>query len=113
MSTASTRTDCQVAPGRSRAGRLPPNPHSVRRNSNGGRREGAKMRKAIVGAVGAIVFSIGVIAMSTGTAGAHSTCEGVGALQNHGQHIVGDYVTGIGGIAGTLAWPPRGGVVGE
>jgi len=40
------------------------------------------------------------------------TCAGVGALAVHGQHIIGDYVTGIGGINGNLAWPPKGGVVG-
>ena len=36
------------------------------------------------------------------------TCQGLGGLEVHGQHIIGDYVTGVGGIGGGLAWPPKG-----
>lgn len=32
-------------------------------------------------------------------------------IENHGEHIVGDYVTGSG--HDDLEWPPRGGTVGE
>jgi hypothetical protein len=58
----------------------------------------------------------GALAFGSGSApaSAHGTCAGVfgSDLQVHGQHIVGDYVTGIGGISGELEWPPKGGVVG-
>lgn len=49
-------------------------------------------------------------ALFTGTAAGHgeATCSGIGALENHGQHVVGDYVTGTGGISGVLEWPPAG-----
>lgn len=49
-------------------------------------------------------------ALSAGPASAHGdpTCSGIGALQVHGQHVVGDYVTGTGGISGVLEWPPAG-----
>jgi hypothetical protein len=38
------------------------------------------------------------------------TCSGTLGIAVHGQHVVGDYVTGIGHDA--LGWPPSGGVVG-
>ena len=38
------------------------------------------------------------------------TCSTTLGITVHGQHIVGDYVTGLGHQE--LAWPPRGGVVG-
>ena len=38
------------------------------------------------------------------------TCSTTLGIAVHGQHIVGDYVTGVG--SGTLGWPPSGGVVG-
>lgn len=41
------------------------------------------------------------------------TCAGLGGIENHGQHVIGDYVTGVGGIGGGLDWPPSGGQVGE
>jgi hypothetical protein len=39
-----------------------------------------------------------------------ATCSGVFGtdLVVHGQHVVGDYVTGLGGLSGGLAWPPAG-----
>lgn len=46
-----------------------------------------------------------------GPAMAAPTCSGTLPIVVHGQHIVGDYVTGIG--HGDLPWPPSGGVVGE
>jgi hypothetical protein len=68
---------------------------------------------AIVIATAAIVGAF-AFASHGGTALAHGTCAGVfgSELEVHGQHIVGDYVTGIGGISGELEWPPKGGVVG-
>ena len=45
------------------------------------------------------------------TAAAHEpTCSTTLGITVHGQHIVGDYVTGIG--HGALAWPPPAGAVG-
>jgi hypothetical protein len=53
----------------------------------------------------AITLALGV---ATGTANGHATCEGLGGIEVHGQHIVGDYVTGVGGIGGGISWPPAG-----
>lgn len=39
------------------------------------------------------------------------TCSDVLDIEVHGQHVVGDYVTGLG--HDTLQWPPRKGVIGE
>jgi hypothetical protein len=44
-------------------------------------------------------------------AGAAPTCASTLGIAVHGQHIVGDYVTGIG--RANIAWPPQGGVVGQ
>jgi hypothetical protein len=44
------------------------------------------------------------------TAQADPTCSGTLSIAVHGQHIVGDYVSGIGHDA--LDWPPEGGVIG-
>jgi hypothetical protein len=55
-----------------------------------------------------------VIATSSSFAAASPdgpTCSGTLGIKVHGQHIVGDYVTGIGHM--DLGWPPRGGVVGQ
>jgi hypothetical protein len=50
--------------------------------------------------------------MAPAVAGAaEPTCSTTLGIAVHGQHIVGDYVTGIGHEA--LGWPPSGGVVGE
>jgi hypothetical protein len=56
---------------------------------------------------------IAVAWLSNGdTASATSpTCSGTLGIAVHGQHVVGDYVSGIGGA--NLDWPPKGGVVGE
>jgi hypothetical protein len=35
------------------------------------------------------------------------TCSELG-LETHAQHIIGDYVTGLGGIGGGMDWPPKG-----
>jgi hypothetical protein len=44
------------------------------------------------------------------SAGASPTCSSTLGIAVHGQHIVGDYVAGVG--RGNLTWPPGGGVVG-
>lgn len=64
--------------------------------------------------VAAAVSAAAVLSMG-GTAGAASdgpTCsDSPLGIAVHGQHIVGDYVTGIG--HDHLDWPPAGGVVGD
>ena len=66
------------------------------------------------------IFAMAAVALlgasTIGPAGtsvqAHGTCEGAlgSDIVVHGQHIVGDYVTGSGGIfpPGELTWPPAG-----
>lgn len=53
-----------------------------------------------------------LLAAMVPTVSAHgnATCSGVfgSDLVVHGQHVVGDYVTGLGGISGGLTWPPAG-----
>lgn len=66
-------------------------------------------RTAIALAAGALALALG----GGGTASAHDSATCSGALGSgivvHGQHIVGDYVTGLGGIFGDgLQWPPAG-----
>lgn len=59
-----------------------------------------------------LTLAAAVAVAALGTAGpvaAQRTCSGTLGIAVHGQHIVGDYVTGL--HAG-LAWPPAGGVVG-
>lgn len=50
-------------------------------------------------------------ATGAGAGAATPTCSGTLGVEVHGQHIVGDYVTGVG--HDTLPWPPAGGLVGE
>ena len=65
-------------------------------------------RNAIALTAGALALALG-----GGTASAHdsATCNDAfgSGIVVHGQHIVGDYVTGLGGIFGDgLQWPPAG-----
>lgn len=59
-----------------------------------------------------LVLSLAVLASIalSAPAAAHgdAACSGIGALEGHGQHVVGDYVTGTGGLSGALEWPPAG-----
>lgn len=61
-----------------------------------------------------VVLSLAVLAsiVLSAPAAAHgdATCSGVFGteLVVHGQHVVGDYVTGTGGLSGALEWPPAG-----
>lgn len=65
-------------------------------------------------AAGMAVVAFVALLAASGSAGAReATCSGLGGIENHGQHIVGDYVTGLGGIGGGLEWPPAGGKVGD
>ena len=57
-----------------------------------------------------------VTALAASSAAAQSanptpTCSEALGIEVHGQHVVGDYVTGIGHE--DLEWSPRGGVVGK
>lgn len=57
-----------------------------------------------------------LLAGTAGSAGAQSanatpTCSDVLDIDVHGEHVVGDYVSGIGHDA--LDWPPQGGLIGE
>ncbi len=67
---------------------------------------------ALLGAGGGLllfaIFALG--SASTASAGS-PTCSSTLDVAVHGQHVVGDYVTGIG--RGEIDWPPSGGVVGE
>lgn len=51
------------------------------------------------------VFTV-LFALLPGVAVAAPTCAETLGIENHGQHVVGDYVTGVG--AGELGWPPSG-----
>ena len=62
-------------------------------------------RALVPAGAAAIALSLG------GSAQAAPTCSTTLGIAVHGQHIVGDYVTGVG--SGTLGWPPAGGVVGD
>ncbi|HWO74073.1 MAG TPA: hypothetical protein VNN21_11010 [Dehalococcoidia bacterium] len=61
-------------------------------------------------AAAALAAIFAVVASSTASAGG-PTCSGTLGIAVHGQHVVGDYVTGIG--HGNLGWPPSGGAVGD
>jgi hypothetical protein len=53
----------------------------------------------------------GGVAHAAPPASAAPTCSPTLGITVHGQHIVADYVTGIGHMA--FDWPPSGGIVGE
>ena len=48
----------------------------------------------------AAVLAVAAFAVGPASAHGNSTCSGLGGIAVHGQHIVGDYVTGLGGIGG-------------
>ena len=63
-----------------------------------------------------IFVAMAAIVGVAASAGAQSTnatptCSDMLEIDVHGEHIVGDYVTGIGHE--TLEWEPRGGIVGD
>jgi hypothetical protein len=54
-----------------------------------------------------LAVAAGFVALALPAAAA-PTCSDLG-IANHGEHVVGDYVTGTGGIFNTgMTWPPRG-----
>lgn len=63
-----------------------------------------------VAAVVVLAASFAVMASHPASADG-PTCSGTLSIANHGQHIVGDYVTGIG--HDSLGWPPSGSDVGD
>ena len=62
----------------------------------------------ITGMAVTIAGIVGQQAATSANAQGEPTCAGLGGIQVHGQHIIGDYVTGVGGIGGGLDWPPNG-----
>ena len=73
------------------------------------------MRSLFTGAAailgGGLVLAVAALSSSDSASAADPTCSGTLGIAVHGQHIVGDYITGIGGA--NLDWPPKGGIVGE
>jgi hypothetical protein len=65
--------------------------------------------KLIVVGAGVATALLGLGANGVGAA--EPTCASTLGIAVHGQHIVGDYVTGIG--RANIDWPPKGGVVGD
>ena len=66
------------------------------------------MKKTII----VLVLIAAFMSIGAGTAMAGTpTCSDTLGIAVHGQHIVGDYVTGIGHT--DLDWPPKGGGVGH
>jgi hypothetical protein len=58
-----------------------------------------------------LLLAILTLARSERASAAGPTCSTTLGVAVHGQHVVGDYVTGVG--RENLAWPPSGGIVGE
>ena len=66
------------------------------------------MRGRRLAAAAAAALALGVVT-GAGPAGAESdgpTCSAALGIEVHAQHIIGDYVTGVG--HDTLEWPPKG-----
>lgn len=68
-------------------------------------------RTAAATAVAAAVLLVTQFQPGAKGASAEPTCSGTLGIANHGQHVVGDYVTGTGHDG--LGWPPSGSEVGE
>jgi len=68
-------------------------------------------RSIVVTALAAVIAAfITAFASAPASAAGSPTCSDLG-IAVHGQHIIGDYVTGLGAIlpgTGTLDWPPAG-----
>ena len=60
---------------------------------------------------GGLLVAVAWLSSGDEASAAAPTCSGTLGIAVHGQHIVGDYVTGVGGA--NLGWPPKGGAVGE
>lgn len=62
----------------------------------------------------ATISAVALLGAPGGTAGAESdgpTCSNLLPIEVHGQHVVGDYVAGVG--HDDLGWPPPSGAVGK
>jgi hypothetical protein len=70
----------------------------------------AKLHHSVRVLAVAAALGVGGGLVSGGATRAAPTCSGTLPIAVHGQHIVGDYVSGIGHVA--LGWPPTAGVVG-
>jgi hypothetical protein len=70
------------------------------------------MRKIGTWLIGSGIAGLATLALTAAPASAKTpTCSGTLSIANHGQHVVGDYVTRIGHDA--LGWPPGSGEVGS
>jgi hypothetical protein len=70
------------------------------------------MRKIGTSLIGSGIAGLATLALTAAPAAAETpTCSSTLGIAVHGQHVVGDYVTGIGHDA--LGWPPEGGEVGS
>ena len=58
--------------------------------------------------LGAAITVSGAFLLPSEVASADPTCSGLGGIETHAQHVIGDYVTGLGGIGGGIDWPPSG-----
>ena len=63
---------------------------------------------AIIGGLAAAGAASGTAAQSTNPT---PTCSEALDIEVHGEHVIGDYVTGIG--HDILDWPPQGGAIGD
>lgn len=83
------------------------NPTS-RRSTAGVRRTSLPRRARVALTMPAVLAAV-MLAPTAANAG--PTCSGTLDIANHGEHIVADYITGLG--RETMEWSPSGGVVGE
>ena len=60
---------------------------------------------------GGVLVAILALGGSDSASAADPTCSTTLGIANHGQHVIGDYITGVG--RDNLDWPPSGGIVGE
>lgn len=67
------------------------------------------MRRLLFSVTAATALAIATVAGPV--AAGSPTCSEQLSIEVHGQHIIGDYVTGIG--HDFLDWPPSGGIVGR
>lgn len=67
-------------------------------------------RTRAAAAVGGVLLLMGVTPGMSLAAGTPTCSDALGSgIVVHGQHVVGDYVTGLGGVFGHgLSWPPAG-----
>ena len=66
------------------------------------------MRRLLLSTVASAAVAL---TLAVPVAAGEPTCSAELGIEAHGQHIVGDYITGIGHE--NLDWPPSGGVVGR